>query len=80
MLRASYNEGFTAPSLPLLNNASQWATRAHLEASIRIARLRRLKAHTSIASGTAGNPEPPARRLEGKSAGIVFEVPGSYRA
>ncbi|HEY6643356.1 TonB-dependent receptor [Povalibacter sp.] len=75
MLRASYNEGFTAPSLPLLYNASQWAY-AGAPGSIDPYRQTATAEGAYIyRSGTAGNPDLDPVDSEGVSAGIVFEVP-----
>lgn len=75
MLRGSYNEGFTAPSLPLLYNASQWAY-AGAPGSIDPYRQTATAEGAYIyRSGTAGNPDLDPVDSEGISAGIVFEVP-----
>ena len=75
MLRGSYNEGFTAPSLPLLYNASQW-TYAGAPGSIDPYRQTATAEGAYIyRNGTSGNPDLAPVDSEGLSAGIVFEVP-----
>lgn len=74
LVRASYNEGFTAPSLPLLHNAAQWA----------YAGVGNLDPYRNPATnegsyitraGSAGNPDLKPVDSKGKSIGIVFDVP-----
>jgi len=75
MLRASYNEGFTAPSLPLLHNASQWSY-AGAPGSVDPYRQTATAEGAYIyRNGTSGNPDLKPVDSEGKSAGIVFEMP-----
>ncbi|MET0281675.1 MAG: TonB-dependent receptor [Steroidobacteraceae bacterium] len=74
MLRASYNEGFTAPSLPLLYNASQWA----YAGAGNVDPYRDPATHEgpyTHRSGSAGNPDLQPVDSKGKSIGVVFEVP-----
>jgi iron complex outermembrane receptor protein len=75
MVRASYNEGFTAPSLPLLHNASQW-TYAGAPGSIDPYRqIATAEGAYIYRNGTSGNPDLRPVDSEGVSAGLVLEVP-----
>jgi outer membrane receptor protein involved in Fe transport len=75
MLRASYSEGFTAPSLPMLNAPTQFTTSSAPGT---------FDPYRNAATGegpyvtrniTSGNAELQPATSEGKSVGIVIEVP-----
>lgn len=75
MVRASYNEGFTAPSLPVLHLPSAF-TLQNPPGSVDIYREPAMLEGPYVArSGTAGNPDLQPVHSTGKSAGIVVEVP-----
>jgi outer membrane receptor protein involved in Fe transport len=75
MVRASYNEGFTAPSLPVLHLPSSF-TLQNPPGTVDTYRepVTREGAYVSR-SGTAGNPDLQPVHSEGKSAGIVLDIP-----
>lgn len=75
MIRASYNEGFTAPSLPVLHLPSAF-TLQNPPGSVDQYREPVTAEGPYVArSGTAGNPDLQPVHSVGKSAGIVFDVP-----
>ncbi|MEJ0085072.1 MAG: TonB-dependent receptor [Pseudomonadota bacterium] len=76
MLRASYNEGFTAPSLPLLHMQNQWSF-AGPPGAVDIYRNPATNEGPYVSrNGTSGNPDLRPIDSEGISAGFVLDVPG----
>ncbi len=75
MLRASYNEGFIAPSLPALYTSTRWTAGAG-QGSIDLYRNPVTnEGGYSQRNYFGGNPQLKAAESKGKSAGIVFDVP-----
>ena len=75
MIRASYNEGFTAPSLPLLNSKNQWSY-AGPPGAVDVYRNTATNEGPYISrNGTSGNPDLQPVDSEGISAGFVLDVP-----
>lgn len=75
MLRVSYNEGFTAPSLPLLYMRNQWSY-AGPPGAVDVYRNPATNEGPYISrNGTSGNPNLQPVDSEGISAGIVLDVP-----
>lgn len=75
MLRASYNEGFIAPSLPALYTSTRWTAGAG-QGSIDLYRNPVTKeGGYSQRNYFGGNPLLKAAESKGKSGGIVFDVP-----
>lgn len=75
MVRASYNEGFTAPSLPVLHLPASF-TAQNPPGTVDIYRDPVTHEGPYVSrSGTAGNQDLQPVHSIGKSAGIVVEVP-----
>lgn len=76
MVRASYNEGFSAPSLPLINASAQW-TFASAPGSVDPYRNIATNEGPYITrTGSSGNPDLKPVDSKGRTIGLVFEVPG----
>lgn len=76
MVRASYNEGFTAPSLPVLNRRAQWSFAGAPGSVDTYRNIATNEGPYITRTGTSGNPNLQPVDSEGKSGGIVFDVPG----
>jgi len=76
MIRGSYNEGFTAPSLPLLHMQNQWSF-AGPPGTVDLYRNVATNEGPYVSrNGTSGNPDLLPVDSEGISAGFVLDVPG----
>lgn len=75
MLRASYSEGFTAPSLPTLNAPSQYNTSALPGITDQYRNPVTAEGPYVIRTYSFGNPALKPAVSRGKSAGIVIDVP-----
>ena len=76
MLRASYSEGFTAPSLPMLYAPSQYNTSALPGITDAYRNPVTTEGPYVIRTYSFGNPALKPAISRGKSAGIVLDVPG----
>ncbi len=76
MIRGSYNEGFTAPSLPLLHLKNQWSFAGPPGAVDVYRNIATNEGPYVSRNGTAGNPDLLPVDSEGISAGFVLDVPG----
>jgi iron complex outermembrane receptor protein len=75
MLRASYSEGFTAPSLPMLYAPSQYNTSSLPGITDAYRNPVTSEGPYVIRTYSFGNPALKPAVSRGKSAGIVFDVP-----
>ena len=75
MLRASYSEGFTAPSLPMLYAPSQYNTSSLPGITDLYRNPVTAEGPYVIRTYSFGNPALKPAVSRGKSAGIVFDVP-----
>jgi iron complex outermembrane receptor protein len=69
MVRASYNEGFRAPNLPVLNGGERKNLQSFLDPLLNVT-----GPHWGI---FAGNPNLQPEQSTGKSVGFVLDVPGA---
>lgn len=76
MLRASYSEGFTAPSLPMLYAPTQYNTSALPGITDAYRNPVTSEGPYVIRTYSFGNPALKPTVSRGKSAGIVLDVPG----
>lgn len=79
MVRASYNEGFSAPSLPLINAAAQWSFASAPGSVDPYRNLATNEGPYITRTGSSGNPNLQPVESKGKTVGVVFEVPGVPR-
>ena len=75
MVRASYNEGFTAPSLPLLHMQNQWSFAGPPGAVDLYRNIATNEGPYVSRNGTSGNADLQPVDSEGISAGFVLDVP-----